>query len=317
MSTAPFPITPEMTAITLAYKNTSLIADDVLPRVSVGTQEFKYPSYTKSEQFTLPDTKVGRKSKPNEVEFTATELTAKCDDHGLEDPVPQEDIENANNVARITGKNYDPLGRANEGLTNLILLAREVRAANLLFAAANYGSGNKTTLSGNSQWSDFTNSNPVDAILAALDACIMRPNLGIFGRATWTKLCQHPKIVQAIMGNNTTVGIVTRQQVAALFELSNGIFVGEGWLNTAKKGQTPSMSRVWGKHSLFMYQDKQADTTGGITAGYTAQWGSRIAGANPDPNIGLRGGQRVRVGESVKELLVASDICYFFENAVA
>lgn len=316
MATAPFPITPEMMAITIAYRNTKLIADDVLPRVPVGTQEFKYPTYTKAESFTVPDTKVGRKSAPNEVEFSAVETTAKCDDYGLDDPVPQEDIDNAEAVSRLTGKAYDPLGRANEGLTDLIMLAREIRTAGLVFTAANYPVGNKATLSGTSQWSDYVNSDPAGAIMAALDALIFRPNIMVVGRAVYTKLIMHPKIVAAIFGNNQSAGIVARQQLATLFEL-DAIYVGEGWVNTAKKGQTPALARVWGKHCSLLYRDLRADTRGGTSFGYTAQWGSRIAGALPDAKIGMRGGQRVRVGESVKELITASDLGYMFENAVA
>jgi hypothetical protein len=37
----------------------------------------------------------------------------------------------------------------------------------------------------------------------------------------------------------------------------------------------------------------------------------------PEPKLGLRGGVRVRVGESVKELVIAKDLGYFFENAIA
>jgi hypothetical protein len=37
----------------------------------------------------------------------------------------------------------------------------------------------------------------------------------------------------------------------------------------------------------------------------------------PEPKVGLRGAQRVRVGESVNELIVASDVGYFFQNIVA
>ena len=316
MSTAPFPITPELCAISLMYKNAKLIADDALPRVPVGTQEFKYPSYTKSEQFTVPDTKVGRKSAPNEVEFTATEVTSKCDDYGLDDPIPQEDIDNANGVARITGLNYDPLGRAVEGVTNLIQLAREVRASNLLFTAANYAAANQTTLSGTSQWSDFVNSNPISDLMAGIDIPIFRPNVLVLGRAAWTKLCQHPKIVKAVLGNAGDSGVANRAALANLLELDE-ILVGEGWVNTAKKGQTPTLVRVWGKHASLIYRDKAADANGGITFGFTAQWGTRIAGAVPDNRIGLRGGQRVRVGESVKELIIAPDLGYFIQNAVA
>ncbi len=316
MATAPFPISPELTAITISYRNPRLIADDVLPRVPVGTQEFKYPTYTKAESFTVPDTKVGRKSKPNEVEFTAVETTSKCDDYGLDDPVPQEDIMNAEAISAMTGKNYDPLGRATEGVTDLIALGREVRAATLVFTAANYPAGNKSTLSGTSQWSDYTNSDPVAAIMTALDALIFRPNIAVLGRATFTKLISHPKIVQAVFGTSQNAGIVRRDQLAALFELDM-VLVGEGWVNTAKKGQIPTLSRVWGKHAAFLYRDVRADTRGGTTFGFTAQWGSRVAGAQADGSIGLRGGQRVRVGESVKELISASDLGYMYENAVA
>ena len=57
--------------------------------------------------------------------------------------------------------------------------------------------------------------------------------------------------------------------------------------------------------------------SGRITFGLTAQWMTRIAGSTPDPKIGLLGGQRVRVGEFVKELVVANDVGYFIEDAVA
>lgn len=54
-----------------------------------------------------------------------------------------------------------------------------------------------------------------------------------------------------------------------------------------------------------------------MTFGFTAQSGSRVANSIADPDIGMRGGQRVRVGESVRELIVAGDCGYFFQNAVS
>ncbi|UVH84375.1 hypothetical protein NW342_22030 [Pseudomonas aeruginosa] len=76
MSNAPFPIDPELTAIAIAYRNGRMIADEVLPRVPVGKQEFKYWKYDLAQGFTVPETLVGRKSKPNEVEFSATDESA-------------------------------------------------------------------------------------------------------------------------------------------------------------------------------------------------------------------------------------------------
>lgn len=309
MPNAPFPIQPELTAIAIGYKNRRLIADDVLPRVPVGKQEFKYLKHSMAEGFTLPDTKVGRKSKPNEVDFSATEVTDSTQDYALDDPIPQADLDNA-------ASNYDPKGRAVEGITDLILLDREVRASGLVFNANNYGANNKTALSGTSQFSDFTNSDPIATIMNSLDACIMRPNVMVIGRPAFSVLIRHPKIVKAVLGNAGDSGIARREDIAALFELEE-VLVGEAFLNTAKKGQTVSMSRVWGKHLSLVVRDKNADTRGGLTFGLTAQFGGRIAGADPDKNIGMRGGQRVRVGESVKELITANDLGYFIQNAVA
>ena len=106
MSLAPFPVDPELTAITLAYRNRRLIADDVLPRTSpLGKEEFNYQQWTIEESFTLPDTRVGRKSEPNQVEFTGTRVTDRTEDEGLDDIIPFVDIMNA-------APGSDPVGRA-------------------------------------------------------------------------------------------------------------------------------------------------------------------------------------------------------------
>ncbi|CDF82143.1 hypothetical protein PKB_0775 [Pseudomonas knackmussii B13] len=308
MSNAPFPIDPELTAIAIAYRNGRMIADDVLPRVPVGKQEFKYWKYDLADGFTVPNTLVGRKSKPNEVEFDATDATASTEDHGLDSPVPQSDIDNA-------PANYNPLGRAAEQVTNLIVLDREVRTSALVFNNSSYAAGNKVTLSGTDQWSDASSS-PLPVITDALDSLVMRPNIGVFGRRTATFLRRHPKIVKAYNGTLGDDGMVPLAFLQDLLELEQ-ILVGEARINTAKPGQNPVLARAWGPHASFIYRDRLADSRNGTTFGFTAQWGGRISGSIPDPNIGMRGGQRVRVGESVKELISAGDLGYFFENAVA
>lgn len=306
---APFPITPALMAIAIGYRNTSLIADEVLPRTPVGKQEFKYLKHTMGEGFTLPDTRVGRRGKPNEVEFTATEVTSSTEDFGLDDPIPQSDVDNA-------PEGYDPIGRAVEGIMDLVELDREVRAASLVFNAAQYATANKVTLSGTSQFSDYTNADPIGVIMAGLDAMVMRGNVMVIGRPAFTKLAMNPKIVKAVLGNAGDSGIATRKQIADLFELED-VLVGEAWVNTARKGQAVTLSKTWGKHLALIHRNKTATTRSGATFGVTAQFGSRIAGSIPDSSIGLRGGQRVRAGESVKEVICASDLGYFIQNAVA
>jgi len=310
MANATFPIQPALTAIAIRYRNPVTIADMVLPRVPVATQEFKYFRHTLAESFTLPATAVGRRSKPTEVDFTSAEVPGFTSDYALDDPIPQADLNNA-------PANMDVRGRATEGLTDLIALDREVRVANLVFTLGTYASTNRTTLSGTSQWSDYTNSNPINAVLTGQDSMIMRGNVLVLGQAVWTVVRQHPRVVQAVYGTSQGAGVVTREQLAQLLEIDE-VLVGQGWVNTAKRGQTPTMTRVWGKHAALLHRDGMADTRGNRTTfGFTAQWGERVAGAIPDPNIGMRGGERIRVGESVAEIISASDLGFFWQNAVA
>ena len=201
-------------------------------------------------------------------------------------------------------------------MSDLIELDREIRAANLTFNTANYAAANQETLSGTSQWSDFTDSDPVAAIQAAMDACVIRPNIMVIGRPAFSVLIRHPKILSGIFRGLANAGVARKQEVADLFELDQ-VIVGEGWLNTAKKGQPVVMSRVWGKHAALIYQDLKADTQGGTTFGLTAQHKTREAGTIPDAKMGARGGQWVRVTEKVQEVITAPDLGYFIQNAVA
>lgn len=309
MAFAPFPLTPELTAVAIAYRNRALIADQVLPRVPVGLQAFKYRKYALADGFTIPDTKVGRTSAPNRIEFGFTESTASTVDYALDDPIPNADIANA-------PPGYSPEGRAVEMLTNLIELDREIRVASMVFSAANYATANKTTLSGTSQWSAFATSDPIGGLMGALDACVMRPNIMVIGNAVWTKLRQHPLVVKAVLGNSGDSGVASREAVAGLLEIDQ-VIVGQGFVNTAKRGQTATLARAWGKHVALLYRDTLASAASGTTFGFTGQFGTRVAGSINDQDVGMRGGRRVRVGESVAEVLCGNDLGYFIENAVA
>jgi hypothetical protein len=315
----PFPYDPVRTAIALAYTNRRFIADLVLPRTPVPGREFTWMQFNRDEMFTVRETLVGRKGQPNEVEFGATSVAASVRDYGMDDVVPNEDLD----AGRLM--NYDPIGRAVEGVTELVALGREKRVADLVFNLNTYPEANRTTLSGTSQWSDYTNSDPYSAVQTALDGMLVRPNKAYIGRLAWSKLKVHPKITAAIApssnGNSPTANAqgspATLQAVADLLELDE-IIVGESWINTAKPGQTATLSRVWGKHMAFLHQNPIGGIRGNaITFGYTAEYGNRVAGSMPDPKVGLRGSQRVRVGETVNEIIAANDVGYFFQNVVA
>lgn len=303
---ARFPISPELTAMSLAYTNKTLVADAVLPRIPVSAQSFRFRRDKPEDGFTVPDTRVGRKSRPNEIEFSGELVDASCEDFGLEDAIPQTDLDAMPNE----------VDRSTTYLTDLIMLDREVRVANLVHDANQYLAGLKSTLSGTSQWSDYTNSDPVAAFKTAIDAVLMRPNIAVMGQAVFSALSSHPKMIQAVYGPLATSGLVKADQVAAAFGLQ-AVIVGEACVNTAKPGQAMVQARAWGKHCAFLHVNPLASTTRGSTFGFTGQFKTREAGSRPDANIGLRGGVRVRVGETVKEVIAQNRLGYLYTNAVA
>lgn len=318
MSQAPFTLHAGATAIAVAYPQGAMVADMVLPRVPTDGQKFTYNVYNKADGFTVPETEVGRKGKPNEVEFGSSEETASTTDHAVDAPIPNADIENFEASRRNGARTLvDPRLRATRGLTQVLLTRREKRVADLVTNINSYGVDNRIVLSGTSQFSDYVNSDPDAVISEVLDNLFMRPTHLVMGRAVWSKLRRHPKIAAAVFKNGTNAGKVSLEQFSEHFELPNLPIIGEGWLNVAQKGQPVNMQRIWGKDMLAFYQDMNADPQFGITFGFTGQWGERIAGTIQDADMGMRGGQRMRVGESVKELIIAPDLAYLWKNAVA
>lgn len=318
MSTSAFQVNPVLTAIAIGYKNpdVALIADKVLPRLPTA-KKFSYTVYGAAQGYTVPNTKVGRKSEPTMADFGGSLLTGEVEDFALDDLVPVDDIKAWEDMPKpASGGPLSPQAVSTMMLTGLVELDRELRVANTVFNATNFAAANQQTLSGTSQWSDYVNSNPLSALLGALDGVLVRPNKLVLGQQAWTVLRQHPKIVNAVFRTPQNSGSVPKEALAELLEIDE-VIVGSGFINTAKKGQAPNYVRVWGKHAALLNVSLQAAQAMQPTFGFTAQWGTRIAGELPEPKAGLRGGVRVRSGESVKEVITCTDAGYFFQNAVA
>lgn len=308
MSQAPFYVDPVLTAVVQAYRNGRMIADDVLPRVSVSRPEYAYLTYPKADAFTVPDTLVARKGNVNEVEMTSSRQTGLCVAHALDDAIPMEDY------GRAPGRDLN--GEAAEWLASLLAIGREKRAADLAFAAASYGS-NTVNLTSNDRWDvDHADSDPIVDIGNALDSMVMRGNIMVIGRKPWSYLQRHPTIVRSIFGNSSEAGIAPKRAVADLFELED-IHIGEGWINSAAKGQTASLTRLWGNHCALIYRDQLATTQRGITFGFSPTSKAREGSTYFNPQRGAQGSTVVRVSEEVDEVIVSSDCGYLITNATS
>jgi hypothetical protein len=322
MAQAPFVINKALSAIAIDYGNKNrarrgLIADQVLPRERVDAPEFRYVEYPIAEAFHVPDTNVGRTSKPNQINLTASEQTGAVEDYALDANVPFRD------EMAARGQLPFPLrARGARIATNKVQMAREIRAANLLFSAGNYATGYKVTNSGTTQWS-HASSTPVTQIQAAIDSMLVRPNVLLLGSGVRNPLRSHAEVGSKIGGSGTSGRQVDDAELAELLGIER-IINGNALYATSKKGQTLTTGAIWGKHAALLYIPNLGDD-GFVDEGESAdpvfaktfQWGDRVSGEIQDPDMGMHGGVRVRSGESVVEKLISQYAGYLFTDAAA
>lgn len=322
MAPRPFTADPILTAIAIGYRNpaSALIADQVLPRVPVGDEKFAWTEYPLSEAFNTPDARVGRKGRVQQLEFNGEERDSSVIDYGLETPIPYSDIEAAAKARARNASMYDPEAHSTMMLMDTIMNIREVRVAQLVHNPATYDAARRIVLAGGDQFDDYANSDPIDVIKEGIIGTLIFPgNTLVLGREVWTKLSSHPKVVNAVKGNVTSAGVVTRQQFVELFsgEGITQMLVGDAFFNVNKPGQAVNLQRAWGKHIAVLHLNPIANTNGGITFGFTAEYGDRISGRIDDEDVGLMGGVRIRTGERLREIICAKDVGYLIQNAVS
>ncbi|MTI11657.1 phage capsid protein, partial [Sansalvadorimonas verongulae] len=133
------------------------------------------------------------------------------------------------------------------------------------------------------------------------------------GRKSAVQLRRNPSVVKAYNGSLGDDGLVPMSFIRDLLEIEE-ILVGSAQHNAARPGQDMTLERLWGNHCALTYRNMNARPNKGVTFGMTAEHGQRVSSTRQDGNIGLRGGEVIRVGESLTELVVCDDVAYFLEN---
>ena len=178
-----------LTEVSVAYRNTQYVADSVFPVVPVSKQSNKYFIYSKDNFRTLDDARRPG-ARANEIEWTLSTDTYYCEGHALAQAIPDELRANADQAIDV---DVD----TTEVLTDLVYLQREILVASK--ATDSSVITQSATLSGNGQWSDYTNSDPITAI-EDQKATILKqighlPNSILVSYPVFKTLRNHPKII--------------------------------------------------------------------------------------------------------------------------
>lgn len=298
-------IDPALSNVSVKYTNSAFIADMIFPIVKVIKQTGKYYVYDKAN-LRIDATARAAGSGANEIDFGLTTASFSCDDHALKSFVADE-IQDQAEAA------LNPLIDETETITEKLMLDRENNLATILTDTAQVTQN--TTLSGTSQWSDYSNSDPIGDVRTARTtihaSTFKKPNTLILGKQVMDMLAEHPQIIDRV--KYSMLGVVTEELLARIFQVEK-VLVGEAGKNTAAEGQTDSLSYVWGKHAVVAFIAPQVGLKT-LTLGITFTYAMREVKRWYDQD---REGTYVRVGkDNYVQKVVAVLAGYLIKNAIA
>ena len=260
-------INPVLTSIAQGYQNLDFVGGKLFPTVPVGLRAGNILSFSK-EDFMLYSTARAPGENTKRVSYGYANGTYGLVDYSLEGQLPIEIQQEASSPAN--GFSIDMASMTINKTLNIMALRLEYAQATLARTAGSYAGSNKVTLSGTSQWSDFSGvSDPIANVETAKEAIRAstgkRPNVMIMGPQVMAKLRQHPKIVDRM--KYTGRDVATVEILASLFGVRE-VIVGEA-IYASDSG---TFSDVWGKDVVLAYSETAGIAAGGTpTYGYTYQ----------------------------------------------
>ena len=297
-------VDPVLSNISKAYQNEMYVAGQILPTVKVVKQTGKYYIYDKAK-FRRNVTKRAAGAKANEVEYGLSTASFEAEDHALKEKLPWEIIDQADSALA-------PETDSTESVTEQLKIDAEVALATSMAATATITQN--TTLSGTSQWSDYTNSDPIDDVKTARQtvqkAIGRKPNTMILSQEVFDTLSEHPDVIEKI--KYSQLGTATEELLARLFKVDK-VIVAAAIYETATEGATSSMGYIWGKHCWLAYITPSARLRS-VTLGFTLEYDAGKVKKWDDEDAESR---YIRVNKNYVQKFVAAEACYLIKNAIA
>ena len=314
-----------LTNLTLAYAQSqeNFIADKVFPTVGVSKQSDKYYIYDRANMNRTGDVeKLAPRTEVNRIGMTLSTSSYFADVYGLGMDFDEQTLANEDAMLDIRSAGAETLAMR-------LMIHREEQFATNFFSTGVWGTDN--TLSGTDQWSDYTNSTPIQDVTAARRAVQLasggfKPNTMVVGKEVRDKLINHPDILARLNGGATVTNtaLITDAKLAEIFEVEN-FYVMEAVKNSSVEGVAESNAFIGGKNALLAH----TPSTAGLmspAAGLTFAW-NNLEGVN---NLGItvesfsddalkrqQIAEMIQVKMSYDMKVVGTDLGYLFAAAVA
>jgi hypothetical protein len=300
-----------LTNVSLQVPSQGLVADELLPKLIVDQYTGLIGKYGDEHLRAEQDLGGGRHEyrRVDPIDYKAGHPFS-IQDHGLEDLVTKRDLKNVE----------DPFAAESDkvlGLTQKVMINKELKLANLLTSTTVLT--NNVTLSGNSQFNDYANSQPLTVFKNAHESHINKvgvmANSAVMSLAVFNTLKYHPQILEKLGYNQVRAGLLSKEELARAMDIDN-LYVASGIINTAKKGQTSSISAIWGKDIVFYFKP-QGPAKGQISLGYKLNLRGEETRQVRKYFIDNPGATALIVEESYDFQVTMPEAGYLIKNAIA
>lgn len=240
-----------LTQFSQAYRNENYVSERILPVLTVKEKTGKFAKYGKENLRTYTD-QIFRApgTRAVNVDYSVSQGEYSCRERSLEKLVPDE-------FANNTDDPYDAKRDATSVIMDNIWGNQENALATVMSNTSTLTQN--TTLSGTSQWSDYTNSDPFDDIETAIEtvriATAQRPNVIVLSHASWVVLKKHPDVREQVKYTNggQLSGSAFNSFLKEFFNLEE-VIVADAVRNTTDEGQSDTLADIWGKHCWLLYR---------------------------------------------------------------
>jgi len=311
-----------LTNISVAYlqNQDNFIADKVFPIVPVDKKSDKFFTYTKNDWFRDEAQRRADATESAGSGYNLSTDTYSADVWAFHKDVGDQTI--ANSDAPL-----NPLREATEFVTRRLLLRKELQWVSDYFTTSVWGT-DVTGVAGSPssgetrQWSDYTNSDPIDDIEEAkskiLSTTGMEANTLVLGYDVFRQLKNHPDLVDRI--KYTSSNTITEEMLARMFNIDR-VLVAKAVKATNNEGATGAYSFAYGKAAALYHV---ASSPGLLTpsAGYTFSWTGVSGGIGS--TIGVSSfrmeslkAERVEAEVAFDNKVIGSDLGYFWTSIVA
>jgi hypothetical protein len=298
----------------------NFIADKVFPVVPVDKQSDKYFVYEKNDW--LRDEAQVRTDGTESVGsgYNIATATYYADVYAIHKDIGDQTRANADAPINVDRE-------AAEFVTHRLLTRREIQFNNDFMTTGKWASdvtgvAASPTTGQTIQWSDYTNSDPINDIEAGkagiLSVTGLEANTLVLGYDVFRQLKNHPDLVDRI--KYTSSQTITEDMLARMFDIER-VLVSKSIKATNKEGATGAYSFTTGKTALLAHV---APNPGVLTpsAGYTFSWtgvsqGMGLTIGTSSFRLESLRATRVEAELAFDNKVVASDLGYFWNSIVA